>query len=676
MAKALRPPSELAAKCAALASGPPVVGRSSSPPAGAPESPTMGSHLEKNLAALAARWPELAALAEAPPSERFELFEDGAARPNLRARGGSEPWYAPDVESALAPLDVPAVSRRRLLLQFGLGLGHELLFVHGRRRQGQMMVIEQDPEVLRWAVRACDLSAALSDETVDLVVGQSVEQLGGTLHARFLHQRYLSFAKSAHFVVSAGALAQDAGYVLGAVRRVREMLVAALGMYGNCANDALMGVENIVRNLGVIARAPNAADAAGRLAGRPAIVASAGPSLAAHLPLLAKVQDEFPIFCPDTSIRILREAGIRPHVATSRERVVGTTRHFESLPPVLSGDADAFALVGFPVLPPAVFEVHRGPTALLYRPGDWHEWLGIDGPPFDFNGSAGNLAYRVAALLGCDPIVLVGQDLCFAEGGQTHAPGSLNGSAQQFYHDLERIHLPGSRGGQVESSPVWEKFLRYFELDVAALPNRVWNATARGAHIRGTRVVDLEAALAELPRGADPRAEILGLFVPPPGPEARAARLHRRVVNTRRGVRAIAEVTELGVRYITQAAERFRPPVATDIDLGKLAAEDPYKTLAGLKETLLNRDPVAFRCFLLPIFQSLFVTMEMERFGAEAAAETPAELGRFLVEQAGQWFSLLQEITSRADAILALDEPRSGPRFRAKKRKAIARART
>lgn len=610
----------------------------------------MTSPFEANRSALQAHRPDLVEIARVEPGPGLEIRPDPDGSPNLVDLSLGRSWYSPSVgESLRALVDKPDLGTRRLIVCLGLGLGHELRHILAHRRIGQLLVIEQDPEVFRHAMRATDLRDAIASETVDFVVGQSLDSLGGTLHGLCMKERYLVYARSVTILATEGALARDSAYVEGAVRRFREMLVAAIQMFGNCPFDALLGLENILKNFKNLVRFPNAALSAGRLAGRPAIVAAAGPTLTQHLPLLREVQDRIPIFCPDTSVRILQNAGIRPHLATSRERTEGNVRHFEGLP------AHDFALVGFPVLKPRVFELFPGPTALLYRRSDWYSWLEPEGPSFTFNGSAGNLAYRVAALLGCDPIILVGQDLCFAEGGSTHAPGALDGPTQTEYHQLPKVMVPGNRGGMVETTPIWLKFLRYYELDIHELPAKVINATARGAHIRGTEVMDLEQALRMVPLGSDPRGEILSLFPPREGSALRRTRerLLRLLDETRRRLRFIRERTGLGVKYAALARERFVPPSVSHPDLSVLLLEDPYKTIDGVRGSLFHQEPRIFKTFMLPLFQGIFISLEIRRYGEELTAPSAEALGRAVITLAEEWFGQLDELARRAEALLA-----------------------
>ena len=127
-------------------------------------------------------------------------------------------------------------------------------------------------------------------------------------------------------------------------------------------------------------------------------------------------------------------------------------------------------------------------------------------------GSVACAALSLAILTGADPIVLVGQDLAFAEG-RYYAPESLDGNARverigdrfflakptdaegpgetmedgrlQFTRARKAITLPGWHGGDVESSESFAQFRAWFgrEAFTNRAAHRFINATEGGVSI-------------------------------------------------------------------------------------------------------------------------------------------------------------------------------------------------
>jgi len=113
-----------------------------------------------------------------------------------------------------------------------------------------------------------------------------------------------------------------------------------------------------------------------------------------------------------------------------------------------------------------------------------------------------HLAFYLAAYMGCDPIIFVGQDLAFT-GHVFYIPGveihqSWRSELNRFntieHKEWERIvrnrpilrRVPGVDGGELYTDELLLTYLEQFEKDIAAVPARVINATEGGARIRGT----------------------------------------------------------------------------------------------------------------------------------------------------------------------------------------------
>jgi hypothetical protein len=126
-------------------------------------------------------------------------------------------------------------------------------------------------------------------------------------------------------------------------------------------------------------------------------------------------------------------------------------------------------------------------------------------------GSVTTAALDVGVMFGCDPIVFIGQDLCFGENG-THAPGGVY-VAQDVRIDREKgtvtveedyvtlkekarscfnlQWLKGLNGKPVPSKFDWVTFHQWFESLSEyhrRKPGKVINATEGGAYIEGWNI--------------------------------------------------------------------------------------------------------------------------------------------------------------------------------------------
>lgn len=161
---------------------------------------------------------------------------------------------------------------------------------------------------------------------------------------------------------------------------------------------------------------------AGRFSGRTAVIASAGPSLDKQLPRLAEVQDEVLTIAVGPSVGALRRAGIRPdfvHLLESND-VTHQLTH--------SGPTDDLNLILTPKAHPGLYELPARSRFVAYTAGDtlaiWaRAELDADEIVLHAAPSVAIQAVWVAAALGANPILLIGQDLAFTEG-RVYASGS------------------------------------------------------------------------------------------------------------------------------------------------------------------------------------------------------------------------------------------------------------
>ena len=154
-----------------------------------------------------------------------------------------------------------------------------------------------------------------------------------------------------------------------------------------------------------------------RLDGTPAICVGGGPSLDRQIDAIAQIRDRVLLIATNTSAPALRAAGMVPDLVVTCEAK-----------DIIVGMADS---VRGTVLVPGI-HVHPGVWDLpaeriapaLSAEGPFGRWLceAVGVRPIDIGGSSGTLTAGVAQALGCDPIILVGQDCCSdPETGELYA---------------------------------------------------------------------------------------------------------------------------------------------------------------------------------------------------------------------------------------------------------------
>lgn len=188
----------------------------------------------------------------------------------------------------------------------------------------------------------------------------------------------------------------------------------------NTATAVQMGrhfLTSYLGNVPAIVANPGVAPLRDLFKGRPAIVASAGPSLdAAGRDLFEAAWGRAIVIAADAAVPNLALRGIVPDIVTGIDPIEENGRFYKGVDAAWR----SVALVAHCQYTPAVISRWRGPVFLSGAPGNVVEqWVG---PLWDaqargtiptWGGSVSHFAVELAIWLGCGPIALIGQDLCF-----------------------------------------------------------------------------------------------------------------------------------------------------------------------------------------------------------------------------------------------------------------------
>lgn len=262
------------------------------------------------------------------------------------------------------------------------------------------------------------------------------------------------------------------------------------------------------------------------LAGIPGVVVGAGPSLDRNIETLRKIADRVAVIAVNSAIGALERVGIVP------DMVVALEQQGLSLAPVMHSRAMAESVLvpGIHVWPGiwAAKTTHILPALQTVGPvGVWlSRHFGIRS--ITNGGSVSTLAYRVAELLGCAPIVLVGCDCARGgDGGVVYAAGVGHGSHRRSVDQSNVHHVPAWGGsGTAPTTVGLSTYREWFESaargSLARGGPRHINATEGGAHIERWE----ELPLSDVPLPSEPVGAFLRLL---DGME-RAQVLDRRMV--------------------------------------------------------------------------------------------------------------------------------------------------
>ncbi|WP_462199463.1 motility associated factor glycosyltransferase family protein [Campylobacter jejuni] len=277
--------------------------------------------------------------------------------------------------------------------------------------------------------------------------------------------------------------------ILGLNKKLAENFKNSIVSYGNDPLDALQGIEQFVYNLPQMITHPSYKELLSKRKGisDTAIIVSTGPSLTKQLPLLKKYASKATIFCADSSYPILAKHGIKPDYVCMLERTEITAEFFNH--DFGEFDKDIVFVCAGVVHPKAIEYLKGRNRKYLIIPRYLYFPIYIKLKYFDFlynTPSVAHMSYFLSVLLNHKNIIFIGQDLAYAENGNSHPDdyqNSANYESQMYEHILTEAY-----GGkkEIKTHEFWIFFKQILEAMIIKYHITTYNCTEGGARIEGT----------------------------------------------------------------------------------------------------------------------------------------------------------------------------------------------
>lgn len=528
----------------------------------------METILERNVRALAARSPEMARRVMSAPSRTdVEFVETGEGALSARVDGRLLASARRPREEALRWAQSADLLGAGAFVVGGFGMGwHVEALAKRLGRWGIVIAFEPDAGLLRAVLERVDHSAWLGSVAI-VPDAEDVASLNrGVAGLEALAAIGVSLlAHPAGKERIGEAWDRFGATVTRFVKAIRTTITTTLVQGETTLRNALMNADRYVSEAGI-------ADLAQAAAGKPAIVVSAGPSLARNVDLLARpgVRDRVVIIAVQTVLKTLLARGIRPHYVVALDYHQISTRFYEGL---TARDVQGVELVVEPKANAAILEAFPGSIRCAADArldavlgSNLSRSMGAIEP----GATVAHLAYLLGRHLGCDPVILIGQDLGFTDG-QYYASGAaihevwageLNEFRSLEMFEWERIarqrHLltkvQDHVGRGIYTDEQMHSYLVQFEQLFARDRERglrTVDATEGGVRKRGTDVMPLAESLERFAGGPAvqlPRAErVVQGLAGAKGAEAwraeRAKALRQRLEEVRRQAQRVGAIS-------------------------------------------------------------------------------------------------------------------------------------
>ncbi|MFW5906074.1 MAG: 6-hydroxymethylpterin diphosphokinase MptE-like protein, partial [Desulfobia sp.] len=231
-----------------------------------------------------------------------------------------------------------------------------------------------------------------------------------------------------------------------------------------------------------------------QFAGTPAILVAGGPSLDQNIHLLSQAREKALVLAVDTVLPSLVHQGIKPHFLST----IDPKNHiYEKIAGVIP-QAENISLISTSWSCPKMEKIFPADQVFwTFTAKPLEAWLNSLLGGSLLTSGAGTVAHLnliAADILGCDPIIFIGQDLAYT-GTASHAQHTVLSHTLPGAQPREGETVTGVDGTTLRTSRSFLSMKKHFESLISGSAKTFINAS-QGAHIQGTTPCSLEEALA------------------------------------------------------------------------------------------------------------------------------------------------------------------------------------
>ncbi len=313
---------------------------------------------------------------------------------------------------------------------YGIGLGYQIdEFIQNGK--GKVIVYEPDIEAMYFVFSTVDFSDNLKNDR--LYFASDYKEFNSMLFSLFRYKSNVTFSYLDYYKL----------YHKEEIDIFKEYLQKEVDIvdhnYSYQVRNIYYFFKSTLHNISKKYKNPMLTDYKDKYKNKPAIIVSAGPSLHKNLDTLKKYKDNALIFCVGTALRTLCSNGIVPDFVNVIERN-NTKVHYDVK------EAKDIIFIAEPYTQSAYLDLNfkQFLTTSSLETDDARWFLEIANKELVDFETKGTVAYHAiysAYYLGCNPIILIGQDLAYSDG-QCYCKGSkFDGLKCVFDNELQKYKI-------------------------------------------------------------------------------------------------------------------------------------------------------------------------------------------------------------------------------------------
>ena len=362
---------------------------------------------------------------------------------------------------------------------FGFGSGEHIKILRKRYINNKIRVFEPNVEIFKYAIK---LEYVKNDENLEVINYSNKDFFADNFINEFnLHRikivKFSNYDKvyPQHFVKLLNQIKDF--YVHMRIERNTKYLFSKRWF------------ETLINNIINVPEAMLFDELKGAYKNKPAIIVSAGPSLDKNIDLLKGIEDEFLIITGGRPLKGILEKNIGAQLLVTIDPSEDNFKLFEDC----VGE-EKIPLLFFDVTNEKIVQKHKGDKLFSAYNEMFSDIFGCNIELLETYGSVAHTMVSSALLLGCNPIIFIGQDFAYT-GDRAHSPYLEEKHNDNNFEEIKRnndIWVEDINGGLVRTSVELNDFKIGMEKIIEKNPNTIFiNATEGGARMKGTLEMSL-----------------------------------------------------------------------------------------------------------------------------------------------------------------------------------------
>lgn len=376
-----------------------------------------------------------------------------------------------------------------IVFLFGMGLGYELKEMIKVNSNTRYFIIEPDDEIFKLLVENEDIKYLFNNNNIYFIQDNVFENIVSFFEQMVYTDKTINIKfliLPAYKTMYKDLTSKLNDYLKEFLNRIRINIRTV-----NLSNRAWC--QSFIANLKYLKETIPVSKLKNTFKDKPAIIVAAGPSLNYNLEKLKELQDKVIIAAVGTGMQILEKNGIKASLVGAIDVWKSEENLFDNLCinsniPLFFSSHTAYKIPG--ILNGPKFTMTTGHMDLYISESlNWGENEFFTGPSI-----ANTMAYNLSKL-GCNPIIFLGQDLCYSDD-KWYAEGAINNTefSKDYFEENGFVRTRNRNNDEVYTINTFLAMKTSLEHCIKLYPHLTYlNGTKNGLNIVGAKNIDFNS---------------------------------------------------------------------------------------------------------------------------------------------------------------------------------------